>query len=386
MAWKSVVGATFTDIADFLTNDTNGLYKTLTTDMGWTLHNKIDTYDQIFKSTGEDGTEVIFVRITGSGSPPTEVIIRIATWYPSSGTPANDSNEVGTSGATSFQLNNSASHIGWIYGDKDYVVITNKQDGYYSTFGFGVIKRLSPTHWSGRTTATNAETMGAGDTVVEVGSTTNFTAGQKVWMINVGDNNKGKGLRCTVKSIDDNNKTLTLTNDYGSSMSFDAGALIALDPMPVCIHGFSYTYGGYYRGCPSHALSFLYDPAETNFQGAAQTTPTHRAGSSAIGQRYNLRYTSQDMYYNTIGPAARGEFVVEPTFIVGHLGSSWLKTTGAEQLRGYNDRICSITYGGTISPEDTLKDGSTSWIVFADPWGTTYFPDYFKRIAVRTVQ
>lgn len=392
MSFRYVNGVTFANMTDFLENASDGVHKALT-DMGWTLHYTISatsgSTDKVFKSTGEDGTEVIWIRITQVGNL---VILRIGTYYPTSGMTYNVastvSNEVGTStsGWSCFEAA-ATPFIGWISGNKDHVAICFKQDGYYSVYGMGTIKRISPEHWSGRCTLNGAHTVNSGaGQVLNVNETpNNITAGQKLFIVNVGDTNKGTLLQVTVTAVDTGLKTITVTNST-SATSFDTGALVAFDPMPTCIIGNGLSMGGYYRGAPMRGSMFLYSQANTRFTGAAQSTPVINAGTLFLGNPYvyysSGSATAQKDY---LSPSASGAYGVQPWLLHGHHNSSWTLIGGSQQLRGYLERICSLTYGTAISPEDTLKDGSKFWIALRDEAGNQYLSTWAKLVAIRTV-
>ena len=386
-------GVTYSNIADYLEDGTDGLYAALAA-MGWTLWSTISATsgatDKVFKSTGEDGSEVIYVRITQTNS--TTCLLRIYSYFVQNGGTSDGYNEVGTStsGWTSFTCADAA-FIGWIAGDKDHVAVSRKQDTYYSTFGFGVVKRLSPMQWSGRTSTLNDESIAAaGNTVLEVGSVANFTVGQKVFVVNTGSTaaRRGNILRCTVQSIDLINTTLTVSNDAATLTDFDSGALVALDPMPTCIVGSGYSYGGYYHGSPSRGAAFLYNPATTRLTGAAQATPAHNCKSASVMTARQIFAAGYDNLFEWGDPeSSGGEWLLNPILFQGHVNSGGSEIAGGGKLRGYIERICFIPPTTTISPEDTLKDGSLEWIMFTDENAkmVELRSIGFKQLAVRTV-
>jgi len=393
MSFEYRNGVTYTSITDFLENATNGLYKVLA-DMGWTLHNEVvatsGITDKIYKSTGESGNELIYIRITqvAQTAPKQQVYFRTATYYKSSGTPgANDGNEIGWSSGvpTLFEHDATGTFIGWIYGDKNGVVICTKQDGYYSTVAFGTITRLGYLgHITGLTVTAGSETIPASSTKqITVVSTSGFDAGQKVFII---DRDSGLLLRCTVQSVDDGS-AMTVLNDTSTSTTFAANARVGRDPMPTFLWAWSNVYGGYARGCPRYGAVFLYNPATTRFTGTAQAY----SSASFYGilmplQAYACIYTGGQIARDVVDPTSYDEFIVTPAVFFGAYSMYGSPISGGNQLRGYFERLCNMTYGTVISPEDTLVGAgpdSLAWLATRDQ---SESGSDVKLWAIRTVE
>lgn len=392
MSFEYKNGVTYASITDFLEDVTDGLYATLLA-AGWTLHNEIvatsGITDKVFKSTGEAGDEIIFIRITQTAA--TKMLLRTASYYVAAGVPgANDGNELGADASTS-QYAAVAAFVGWIACDKDFCVFSQKQDSYYGTFGFGTLKRHAPTQWSARTSLDGDQNILAHGTNTQIAvnafDVTKLTVGQKLFIVNFGDTHKGTITRCTLVSID-SAILITVEGDDANQTDFDSNALVALDPMPTCILGMNTTWGGGSRGSTQWGGLFIYQPATTRMTGNAQAVPVNRTMLKADGiccaGVANL--PQKTTTYVTLGGAARGEFAIWPFIIIGGVDNNWTLQPGQYQLRGYIERVCMVTYGVAVSPEDTMSDGDLEWLIIRDEDGAQLPALYgVKFIAIRTV-
>jgi len=92
--------------------------------------------------------------------------------------------------------------------------------------------------------------------------------------------------------------------------------------------------------------------------------------------------------YLSMGPDSFGSYYVAPIILSGHFDAAGTPIASGYQLRAYIDRFCLMIYGASISPEDTLINGSDTWLVLRDEAGadvSTSVALHMKYIALRTV-
>lgn len=391
MSWQTALAQTYSDTADFLEDATNGLYKKMT-DAGWTLHDDLiatsGQTDKVFKSVGEDGTEVIYIRITQIVSTQ-RIRFGAYTFWDASGHAGH--NEV--RGGISYDSHtdwphccagSASSFIGWIVANKDGVTFAHKLSTYYSMAHFGrVTTRLIPANQAGRTTLTSGVTIAAsGTTNLAVASESNILAGQKVWIINQATTAGGTMLRCTVTATASGQ--ITVSNDIGTATTFDAGALVGFDPQPIMLP-IGYHDGTRTRSCPQKGHTTLYRMFDKRKTGSAQAYADHARFGLFYPYTHNMlgdTAPNGTLFFDpTIGgmrprndPDLLSRFVLFPyTFLDGWTDSPSAPEEGI--YRGYTDRLCHVPKGSTLANEDTVTVGATTqWLILdtASPIGDSY--------------
>jgi hypothetical protein len=363
----------FNNLADLLENPYKGLYYWLETTIGWTLHNTVvsgtGATDKIFKSTGEDGTEVIYIRLTQSGTQT--LLFRTATFYHTDPASVLAQNETGkNSDNWNKSVWNNAPLIAYFSGNRDCFAIATYQNPYFGVGIFGIPKRTIPARYSGRTTLTTGDTVDAAGTptTLEVGSTANMTVGQKLFVINTANTaNRGNLLRCTLTGIPDPTH-ITVTNDYGTATAFDAGALIGLDPMPTFIPRMDNSSASSYGFAPNRGFCFLYNAATLQMTGAAQTDPQHNVAQGAF---YNTEvYEFSVDYYTYANPSSQAGAIYEaspiwpvaPILLVGT--RNYAGNFVGKQMRGRIDRVCFFpNINPLVAWGDTMINNDITYLV-----------------------
>jgi hypothetical protein len=363
----------FNNLTDLLENTTNGLYYWLETVVGWTLHNAVSSVsgatDKIFKSTGEDGTEVIYIRLTQTGTEP--LYFRTATFYAAAPAAATAQNETGVNSSNwNRSCWNAAPLTAWFSGDRDSFAIATLQSPAYANGGnmactvFGRSERMIPGQYSGRTTLT-ADTLitTAGTTTLPVGDSSNITIGQKLFVINTADTgNRGNLLRCTVTGIPDPTN-IDVTSDYVTAdVDFDAGALVGLEPMPTFIPRMDNSSANSYGFALWRGFCYLYNPTTIQMSGAAQSNPPHNVYWGPFFDT-EIQPVNTD-YHDYANPDANWAWPVSPLLLIGTWDYAGAVIAGGKQMRGKISRVCTYPMTKPLTAwGSTMRDGAVTYMI-----------------------
>jgi hypothetical protein len=401
MSWQSKLLITYTSMANMIEHAVNGIHQ-LMLDAGWTLYDEISSTtgqtDRVYRSTGEDGTESLFIRLSQTNA--TEILrFGIYTWWNSTTHAGYNGVRGGYLGQDEWphgiQAPSGVSFTGWLAANKNGLTICQKYGTEYGTVYVGLLEnRFVASTRSGRTTLSSGVTVAAsGSTVISVVTNNNIEVGQKIFVINqTNGSNAGNLLRCTV--IAKATGQLTVTNDAASATTFDSGALVGGDPQPNMIFGLTENLGGgtWYGGCPSKGAMFLYGGSTTRKTGAAQTLITQMQYAVHIQSHYlylgdtsgagvGADVTPADPYaWDRTNPNIGGYYGFSPYVLVGGWTNGTINTD--KWWRGSTERICQCGRAGTLASEDNLVIGTAKWMALylAGTSGTS------NTIAVKTTE
>jgi hypothetical protein len=380
MSWQSKLLITYTSMANMIEHAVNGIHQ-LMLDAGWTLYDEISSTtgqtDRVYRSTGEDGTESLFIRLSQTNA--TEILrFGIYTWWNSTTHAGYNGVRGGYASQDEYPHAISApsgfSFTGWIASNKNGLTIGQSYGTEYGAVYIGLLEnRFVASTRSGRTTLSSGVTVAAsGSTVISVVTNNNIEVGQKVFIINQTNGaNAGNLLRCTVTAKATGQ--LTVTNDAASATTFDSGALVGGDPQPNMIFGLTYARTGWVGGCPSKGAMFLYGGSTTRKTGAAQTLITQMQ----YGVHLHLHYifigdttgagpgndvTPGDPYaWDRTNPNVGGYYGFSPYVLIGGWANGTINTD--KWWRGSTERICHCGRISTLANRDNLVIGTGKWMV-----------------------
>lgn len=240
------------------------------TTCGWTLHDDQSAASPayyVWKSTGESGTEAIFIKCT-YGTTDGLVLTAYRYW--------NNATQIGYQASPAYTVttygiwsDHDASFNYFLFGDLDRIAVVTKTAGSIYYFGsFGILTSV----WS-RSIATtaNSEIAGTG-VVIEVDVTTPFTINKYYGIVN-GNNITGDYERILVTAI---NPGVSITATLAGA--HPAGAIIGEDPQPNYINRYGsasqiYLIGP--TGTAAQAHSFF---TAASFTPVVYTDPDARQG------------------------------------------------------------------------------------------------------------
>lgn len=212
MAWSYTSG-TATSRADFLSKLNTFLVSTL----GWTLHDDLTGSSPVcyvWKSTGEDGTQVIFIRMWISTTADRLGMIAYRFWDEAAHTGYTPTLTYAAGGAHCVAA--EAGFVYFLYGDKNTVYAVTKKASDYYCISFG---QVTPAWSSSLATTANAESAGS-NVEIEVDTVVPFEAGKKYQIMNF-NSATGNPELVTVSSVGASSIVVaTLANDH------PAGAVI----------------------------------------------------------------------------------------------------------------------------------------------------------------
>jgi hypothetical protein len=399
MSWQSKLLITYTSMTNMIEHAVNGIHQ-LMLDAGWTLYDEISSTtgqtDRVYRSTGEDGTESLFIRLSQTTS--TEILrFGIYTWWNSTTHAGYNGVRGGYSGQDEYPHAISApsgfSFTGWIVANKNGLTIGQSYGTEYGAVCVGLLEnRFVASTRSGRITLSSGVTVAAsGSTVISVVTNNNIEVGQKVFIINQTNGaNAGNLLRCTVTAKATGQ--LTVTNDAASATIFDSGALVGGDPQPNMIFGLTTSRSTWVGGGPSKGAMFLYGGSTTRKTGATQTLITQMQYGvhlqflylfigDTMGGGLGGDVTPGDPYaWDRTNPNAGGYYGFAPYVLVGGWTNGTINTD--KWWRGSTERICHCGRVGTLANRDNLVIGTAKWMVmYLNGTGES-----FNCIAIKTTE
>lgn len=236
----TVLNTAFTDVDDLI-KGASGIHLSLLA-AGWTLLEEIDAddteQDRVYKSTGEDGTEAIYLRVSHDG-PNDRIHFRAYSWWDATvGTGYNGVGDV--AGNTCLQGDDAGMTV-WMTLNKDALaIVAEDSGGVYRRFFGGRMTRQEPGQRSGRTTLVGPASgyNSQGDAQLLVASGTDFSSfevDQYIWLVNQHASGPAVTERVQILGLDAPNLTIFLT--AALTYDFQSGALVGTDPQPVVLWG-----------------------------------------------------------------------------------------------------------------------------------------------------
>jgi len=344
-------GVAYLNTTDFVEKATDGLDAVLVA-AGWERSTKgqqvsgvSGATDRVYFSSGENGLEAIFLRITQSGE---NLDFRAYSFWNPAGT-AGEHVVGDTAGATRI-TGVAGALVGWIAADKNGVgIVLRTAAGTYRKCYAGILDRHIPPQYSGQTIISNGGLGAAsGQALVKVASVTNLTAGQDVWIVNqLAGANVANLERKTIQSIDSGTKILTLTGNLANN--YDDGALVALDPQPVLLW-FSST--GASEVFVASTNRYMLNHAD------AYPGPGTPLGAAFLAQTH-----IEDQGLGTFNPDDFGQWDVEDFLVYD-------STAGRLWRRGYLGRFARIETGAGFVDEDVGRYGTDDYLLMQENDGT----------------
>jgi hypothetical protein len=374
MSWQTRLAQSYSNMADWIENASIGINDALV-DAGWTLLDELNATsgqtDRVYKSTGEDGTEAIYIRLK-QVSGGQLLRFRLYTLWDATGHAGY--NEVKNDDNWPMTISTlNSSFTGWIIANKNGLTLAWKIGSEYNVCYVGISdKRLVHAECAGRTTLTSGVTVtGAGSTNLAVADESNIQVGQKVRIIDqtVGANG-GNFLRCTVTATAANQ--ITVTNDAATDTDFDSGALVGYDPQPVFFLGITVTRTSYYGAKPAKGAMTIYGMDTLRMTGSAIAwgslkqyaswcmLSTTTVGDPGNGNDYSSVWSGNA--WTRDDPGVEGLFGVVPIVMVG--GRSANADNSDECIRASFTRVAYVTRGPTNPvQEDVIQAGATAqWL------------------------
>lgn len=340
MAFVLRDGISYSSTNDFIGQATNGLDATLLA-AGWERSTKgqqlsgaLGATDRVYYSSGENGREAIFLRVTQTTA--NDIDFRAYSFWNPAGSAGF--NGVGDAAGATRLTGQGAAYVAWIAANKDGVAIVFRIGGVYRVAYCGLITRQVAPQYSGQTTISNGGAGAvAGQPNVKVVSVTNLTAGQDIWIVNQNATGGANVERKTIQSIDSGTSTITLTANLVNS--YADGALVALDPQPVILwcSGGGNTWAAGNRYMLHHADAYPGGLLAT----VSQTTMLDQLTAGAFND-----YNPDDFAQNPL-----------ENFLI------YDATAGRKMLRGYLSRFVRAMKNAAFVDEGIVDVGSDEFML-----------------------